>query len=101
MGSDFFMFYQVLMFVWSASIGVVHLILAIAVWTSQPPPRRVLLSKGLWGVVVLLGGVTAAAVYWVLHYGLITRIDRSVCSTCGYDRKGLSAGVPCPECGTP
>jgi hypothetical protein len=98
--NEFYMVYQIGMLVWGAGVFVTHLILAIAVWNARPP-RRVLLSNGLWGAIVLVGGVTAVAVYWFLHFGLLTRVDRSICSACGYDRRGLALNAPCPECGTP
>lgn len=51
--------------------------------------------------------VNAAAwggAFWIVSGGLrrwrsAWRSERGRCVGCGYDRKGLGAGTPCPECG--
>jgi hypothetical protein len=78
---------------------VVHFVLAISVWMTRPP-RVVLVPTFVWGLAVLFGGVTAAGIFWVLHFGLPTRsAGLNLCPKCNYDRAGLAAGAKCPECG--
>lgn len=49
--------------------------------------------------VLALGAVLIGAYAWRLD-ALAWRRDRvGFCARCGYDRKGLAAGVVCPECG--
>ncbi len=70
-------------YVGSSSIKVI-------VW--RPRPLGFLLNSTLWAACLMLLAVPAV------------RIARRLrpawkCPTCGYDRRGLPAGAPCPECG--
>lgn len=57
-----------------------------------------------WAFVPLWALLAASvlAMGWAYSPNLWKRIVRThCCPRCGYDRKGLAIGVPCPECGTP
>jgi len=52
----------------------------------------------LWPFVAIAIGTTAAA--WRID-AIARRKSRSwACTNCGYDRTGLAANAPCPECNT-
>jgi hypothetical protein len=49
----------------------------------------------LWPLVLV--ATLAAGWTWTRHF---RRGDPGKCTRCGYDRHGLAADAPCPECGT-
>jgi hypothetical protein len=57
-------------------------------------------SVPLWFPLVAL--IVLATFLW--HRDMLARrreqLRTSVCSSCGYDRAGLTAGLRCPECGS-
>lgn len=63
-----------IMLIWTIAGLVVHVMLALAVWSSRPP-RMVLVPTAIWGLATLFGGVTAAGFFWLLHYGMPTSGD--------------------------
>ncbi|MFO0857478.1 MAG: hypothetical protein U0640_09015 [Phycisphaerales bacterium] len=50
----------------------------------------------LWPFVLVCVGTTAAA--WRMDTLAQRRKRLGVCPACGYDRAGLAANAPCPEC---
>jgi hypothetical protein len=78
-------------------VCVVHLTLAIVIWTRRPR-TRIWAHKGWWGVLTLLFGLLAAIPFFILHY---RRGAPARCYHCGYDAAGTKRGSLCPECGKP
>lgn len=70
-------------------------------WRSNLPRRLLLepLPLGLLADSVLYGGVLAAPVMIVRAFRRALRLRRNHCPACNYNRHGLPAGAPCPECG--
>lgn len=75
---------------------IVHLTLAVIIWTRRPR-TRILFHRGWWGMLTVFFGLFAAIPFFVLHYR-ITAPPR--CYSCGYGAAGARRGTPCPECGT-
>lgn len=74
-------------------------------WNLSPlTPRELALATRLRPL-----GFTADTIFFAAAWGFILwapgalrrwrRRARSACPGCGYSRRGLAAGVPCPECG--
>lgn len=61
-------------------------------------PDRRSFAMPFWFPIVIVAGMSAAA--W--RKDLLTRRHARLghCAKCHYDRKGLDAAAPCPECGT-
>lgn len=51
----------------------------------------------LWLPLVLAGG--ASVLLWREERAR-RRVAATACASCGYDRRGLATGAPCPECGS-
>lgn len=51
----------------------------------------------LW--VLVVPAVISTAVVWRRDVVLRRRTRAGLCSACGYDRRGIDAASPCPECG--
>ena len=52
------------------------------------------IAEGAWPGIILI-----AVAMWRLFETLPTTPTRAgACTTCGYDRHGLAARTPCPEC---
>jgi hypothetical protein len=66
-------------------------------WENSPSERSVFIP--IWAVAILLAMPTAAA--WRLDTLARRRTLPNHCPTCNYDRTGVPAGSPCPECGSP
>jgi len=74
----------------------------VLVWTgrfySNGSTRRISVPLWMFVAPLLLATITA----WMLDRREQRRCARlNLCRTCGYDRTGLAADVPCPECGLP
>jgi hypothetical protein len=52
----------------------------------------------LWAPALVLAIPTA--ILWRRDHMLTKRARAGRCPKCGYDRAGLAATIPCPECGT-
>jgi hypothetical protein len=50
------------------------------------------------GVLIVAGSTSARR--WVKNERLNRRRRRGQCLVCGYDRRGIPEGAPCPECGS-
>ena len=59
----------------------------------QLAPRSFAIRLPLWPLPVAFG-----ALAWYAGRK-ITRLRQGACTKCGYDTRGLAAGVRCPECG--
>ena len=55
-----------------------------------------MLQDPRWILAVIVGALTIVA--WRLD-ALERRVRMGHCRKCNYDRRGLAAGVVCPECG--
>jgi hypothetical protein len=60
------------------------------------PPRQVAARAPLWAL--LLVAAVPAAVLW--RRDIVIRLrGPGLCTSCGYDRRGIAVHAPCPECG--
>jgi hypothetical protein len=64
---------------------------------SRMPPCFIA-AVPLWVPLVIAGGPAAAL--WRADIQRARRARPGHCPSCGYDRSGLTADSPCPECGT-
>src|SRR5262245_51307500 len=55
------------------------------------------LEVPLWPIAALLAIPSALA--WLLHIVRRRRLSAGLCTSCRYDRRGLSPNATCPECG--
>lgn len=55
-----------------------------------------------WALIPLWGPLAASAGAWMIGQKLAPGAHRQGrCQSCGYERSGLPADAPCPECGKP
>jgi hypothetical protein len=53
----------------------------------------------LWFAAVLVAGGLCGLIYMrLISRAVFSSIDRGQCRECGYNRRNLPAGAPCPEC---
>jgi hypothetical protein len=64
-------------------------------WEDSPTLRGAFIP--MWPLIILAGGISAFA--WRLDTLARRRARLNHCPTCNYDRAGLPAASPCPECG--
>jgi len=60
--------------------------------------RRDEITIPVWMLVLPLA--IAATSTWISAFAAGRRGRAGLCSSCGYDRRSITAGLPCPECGT-
>jgi hypothetical protein len=62
---------------------------------SAPSAEGWMVRGPLWPLMV----VSALAATWLWRTDFVGRRRPGLCPSCGYDRRGLDAAGPCPECG--
>ncbi len=65
----------------------------------QRPMPYIPIPLGLLADTLIYAGVLASPFFLFARIKAVRRRRRGLCARCGYDRKGLADGTPCPECG--
>ena len=60
---------------------VVHVALAIAVWSDSNELQRqgqrlAFFGPPLWTMTVIISGIVAAGFYWIIHHSTISRLEQ-------------------------